>query len=43
MPDWKSLIRSRIASLRLTPEAEADLTEELEQHLDDPGRSARIG
>jgi hypothetical protein len=35
MPDWKSLIHSRIASLRLTPAAESDLTEELAQHLED--------
>jgi len=35
MPDWKSLIRGRIASLRLTPEAESELTEELSQHLED--------
>ena len=35
MPDWKSLIRQRIAALRLTPAAESDLTEELAQHLED--------
>ena len=35
MPDWKNLIRNRIASLCLTPTAESDLTEELAQHLED--------
>ena len=35
MPDWKNLIRNRIAPLRLTPAAEADLAEELAQHLED--------
>ncbi len=35
MPDWKNLIRNRIASLRLTAAAEQDLTEELAQHLED--------
>jgi len=43
MPDWKSLIRSRIASLRLTPEVEADLTEELTQHLEDRYRELLQG
>ena len=43
MPDWKSLIHSRIASLRLTPAAESDLTEELAQHLEDRYRELLQG
>jgi hypothetical protein len=35
MPDWKSHIRPRLASLRLSPAREAEIAEELEQHLDD--------
>jgi len=43
MSDWKSLIRSRIASLRLTPAAESDLTEELAQHLEERYRELLQG
>ena len=43
MPDWKSLIRNRITSLRLTPTAESDLTEELAQHLEDRYRELLAG
>ena len=43
MPDWKNLIRDRIAPLRLTGSAEADLTEELAQHLEDCYRESRSG
>jgi putative ABC transport system permease protein len=35
MPDWKSHIRSRLASLRLSPARESEITEELAQHLAD--------
>src|SRR5713226_8078534 len=35
MPDWKRLVRHRLTPLSLTPAAEADLTEELAQHLED--------
>jgi len=35
MPDWKSLIRERLAPLRLRPGAESDFVEELAQHLED--------
>jgi predicted permease len=35
MPDWKSHIRSRLASLRLSPAREAEIAEELAQHLED--------
>jgi predicted permease len=43
MPDWKSLIRSQIISLHLTPEAESDLTEELSQHMEDRYRELLQG
>ncbi|MEX2301814.1 MAG: permease prefix domain 1-containing protein [Bryobacterales bacterium] len=35
MPDWKSHIRSRLQSLRLSPAREAEIAEELAQHLED--------
>src|SRR5581483_1970057 len=41
MPDWKSIVRDRIASLHLQPAAEADLVEELSQHVDDRYRELR--
>lgn len=41
MPDWKSIIRQRVASLRLEPTAESDLVEEMAQHLEDRYRELR--
>ncbi len=35
MPDWKNLVRRRVAALHLTASAESDLAEELAQHLED--------
>ncbi len=35
MPEWKLEIRKRLASLKLAPAREAEIIEELEQHLDD--------
>lgn len=35
MPEWRAEIRRRIASLGLAPEREAEIAEELSQHLDD--------
>jgi predicted permease len=43
MPDWKSLIRQRLAPLRLRPGAEADFVEELAQHLEDRYRESLSG
>src|SRR5690349_3891717 len=43
MPDWKKLVRERIASLGLQPTAESDLTEELAQDLEDRYRELRSG
>jgi predicted permease len=38
MPDWKPHIRSRLASLRLSPSREDEIVEELSQHLEDRRR-----
>ena len=35
MPDWKAEIRRRLSSLRLAPTREAEIVEELSQHLED--------
>jgi putative ABC transport system permease protein len=35
MPEWKSVIRARLAGLRLDPTREEEIVEELSQHLDD--------
>ena len=43
MPDWKRIVRDRIALLRLEPTAESDLVEEFSQHLEDRYRELRSG
>jgi predicted permease len=43
MPDWKIPIRQRLAPLRLRAGAEADLVEELAQHLEDRYSEMRSG
>src|SRR6185436_1567621 len=35
MPDWKKVIRERLAGLRLSPTREAEIVEELAQYLED--------
>ena len=35
MPDWKREVRDRLRGLRLDPAREAEIVEELTQHLDD--------
>ena len=35
MPDWKTLVRQRLAPLRLKADEENELTDELAQHLED--------
>src|SRR5262245_7926217 len=35
MPEWKREIRERLASLKLAPTREAEIVEELAQHLED--------
>ena len=41
-PDWRAEIAERLASLRLAPEQEADLADELAQHLEDRFHELRI-
>jgi len=41
MPDWRSEIRSRLASLKLPPEREAEIVEEVAQHMEDRFRESR--
>ncbi|MGH8338633.1 MAG: ABC transporter permease, partial [Gammaproteobacteria bacterium] len=43
MPDWKHIVRDRIAHLHLEGAAELDLTEELAQHLEDRYREYLSG
>jgi putative ABC transport system permease protein len=35
VPDWQGEIRHRLAGLKLAPVREAEIVEELSQHLDD--------
>lgn len=41
MPDWRTEIRTRLEHLRLSPEREAEIVEEVAQHLDDRFRELR--
>jgi macrolide transport system ATP-binding/permease protein len=43
MPDWGPHIRSRLASLRLSPPREEEIVEELSQHLEDRWRELVAG
>jgi predicted permease len=43
MLDWKSLVRTRLVPLRLTPAAEDSLVEEIAQHLEDCYRDLLAG
>src|SRR5687767_14292674 len=43
MPDWAEHVRPRLSSLRLSPAREADIVEELSQHLDDRWREFIAG
>jgi predicted permease len=43
MPDWKNLVRRRLAELNLTAPAESDLADELAQHLEDRYRDLTAG
>src|SRR5262245_52878407 len=38
MPDWAREVRARLSSLQLSPEREAEIVDELAQHLDDRWR-----
>jgi putative ABC transport system permease protein len=43
MPDWKDEITKRLEKLKLAPAREADIAEELAQHLDDRYRELMAG
>ena len=43
MPDWTQHVRPRLASLRLSPAREAEIVDELSQHLEDRWRELRAG
>src|SRR6185295_19879489 len=43
MPDWKPEIRKQLASLKLDPIREAEIVDELAQHLDDRYAELRAG
>ena len=43
MPDWRSLIAARLASLRLRPERLREIVDELSQHLGDRYQELRAG
>lgn len=43
MPDWTPHIRARLSSLRLSPAREAEIIDELTQHLDDRHRDVVAG
>ena len=43
MPEWASHVRSRLASLRLSPARENEIVDELSQHLDDRWRELIAG
>src|SRR5258707_8808527 len=41
MPDWRSDIRTRLAGLKLSPAREAEIVDEVGQHLDDRYKDLR--
>ena len=43
VPDWAPGVRARLSSLRLAPTREAEIVEELSQHLDDRWRELVAG
>jgi putative ABC transport system permease protein len=43
MPDWAQHVRPRLSSLRLSPSREAEIVEELSQHLEDRWRELKAG
>lgn len=43
MPDWAPHVRARLASLRLSPTREAEIVDELSQHLEDRYRELIAG
>jgi putative ABC transport system permease protein len=43
VPDWAGEVRARLSSLRLSPAREAEIVEELSQHLEDRWRELMAG
>src|SRR3970282_1709333 len=43
MPDWAPPVRARLASIRLSPTREAEIVDELSQHLEDRYRELIAG
>jgi hypothetical protein len=43
MPDWTAHVRPRLVTLRLSPSREAEIVDELSQHLDDRWRELIAG
>src|SRR4030095_1757796 len=43
MPDWKEIVRQHLAPLKLPPAREAEIVEELTQHLQDLYGELRAG
>ena len=43
MPEWKDEIRQRLAGLKLEPTREAEIVEELAQHLEDSYQESLSG
>ena len=43
MPDWNQHLRPRLATLRLKPAREAEIVDELSQHLDERYEELRAG
>src|ERR1051325_1749871 len=43
MPEWAEHVRPRLSPLRLAPSREAEIVEELSQHLDDHWRELIAG
>ena len=41
MPDWRAIVRQRLAGLPLRPVDEVDIVEELAQHVEDRYRDLR--
>jgi predicted permease len=42
MPEWKNQVRKRLASLKLSPLREAEIVEELAQHLEDRYKDLQV-
>ena len=43
MPDWEEHVRPRLSGLRFSPTREAEIVEELSQHLEDRYRELIAG